>query len=67
MDRFHHLINQMVFCIKTKKYKLIFLSDSNIWELYDLETDPHEKNNLIDKNIEEIKKLQKILIDWITR
>jgi arylsulfatase A-like enzyme len=56
-----------VFCIKTKKYKLIFFSDSNIWELYDLETDPHEKNNLIDKNIEEIKKLQKILIDWITR
>ena len=56
-----------VFCIKTKKYKLIFLSSLNLWELYDLETDPYEKNNLIDKNIEGIKKLQKILTDWITR
>ena len=56
-----------VFCIKNKKYKLIFLSTLNLWEFYDLENDPHEKNNLIDKNLGDIEKLQKILTDWINR
>jgi len=35
------------FGIKTKRYKLIrFYTRVNAWELYDLEKDPHEMNNL---------------------
>ena len=36
--------------IRTEKYKLIhFYYDIDEWELYDLEEDPHELNNLIDQ------------------
>lgn len=35
--------------IRTNRYKLIhFYNDIDRWELYDLSTDPHEMNNLID-------------------
>jgi arylsulfatase A-like enzyme len=35
--------------IRTDRYKLIhFYNDIDKWELYDLSTDPHEMNNLID-------------------
>jgi arylsulfatase A-like enzyme len=35
--------------IRTDRYKLIhFYNDIDEWELYDLKTDPHEMNNLID-------------------
>jgi arylsulfatase A-like enzyme len=35
--------------IRTDRYKLIhFYNDIDAWELYDLQTDPHEMNNLID-------------------
>ncbi|MFB6318821.1 sulfatase [Saccharicrinis sp. FJH54] len=35
--------------IRTERYKLIhFYNDIDKWELYDLELDPHEMNNLID-------------------
>ncbi len=38
------------FGIKTKRYKLIrFYTRVNNWELYDLQTDPHEMNNLYGK------------------
>lgn len=51
--------------IRTTRYKLIhFYGDIDAWELYDLESDPHEMTNLIDdsasKNL--IKKLKKQLI-----
>jgi arylsulfatase A-like enzyme len=51
--------------IRTARYKLIhFYDDIDAWELYDLETDPHEMTNLIDdpasKNL--IKKLKKQLV-----
>jgi len=51
--------------IRTARYKLIhFYGDIDAWELYDLETDPHEMTNLIDdptsKNL--IKKLKKQLV-----
>ena len=33
--------------IRTERYKLIhFYNDIDVWELYDLETDPHELTNL---------------------
>ncbi len=36
--------------VRTQKYKLIhFYYDIDAWELYDLEEDPHELNNLIDR------------------
>ncbi|MGE5350093.1 MAG: sulfatase/phosphatase domain-containing protein, partial [Actinomycetota bacterium] len=35
--------------IRTDRYKLIhFYDDVDAWELYDLQADPHEMNNLID-------------------
>ncbi|MEZ5019410.1 MAG: DUF4976 domain-containing protein [Bacteroidales bacterium] len=35
--------------IRTERYKLIhFYNDIDTWELYDLQSDPHEMNNLID-------------------
>jgi len=35
--------------VRTDRYKLIhFYDDIDVWELYDLQEDPHEMNNLID-------------------
>ena len=36
--------------VRTDRYKLIhFTGDMDLWELYDLETDPHEMQNLYDR------------------
>jgi arylsulfatase A-like enzyme len=56
-----------VFCIKNKKYKLIFFRDPDIWELYDLEKDPKEKNNLIDEDPDCVNELKDKLLVWINR
>ena len=52
-------------CVRTSKWKLIFNEYDDSKELYNLENDPHETENLIDKNleIEELlwTKLQKII------
>lgn len=43
----HHV--QPHYGIRTERYKLIhFYYDIDVWELYDLEKDPNELNNLID-------------------
>ncbi len=34
--------------IRNKKYKLIHYYEINVWELFDLENDPHELNNVYD-------------------
>ncbi|MRR24162.1 DUF4976 domain-containing protein, partial [bacterium] len=35
--------------VRTDRYKLIhFYDDIDSWELYDLQSDPHEMKNLID-------------------
>ena len=38
--------------VRTSKWKLIFNEYNNTKELYDLENDPDENENLIDKNLE---------------
>jgi arylsulfatase A-like enzyme len=51
--------------IRTDRYKLIhFYGDIDAWELYDLETDPHEMTNLIDDPASKylVKKLKKQLV-----
>tara|TARA_Y100000590_G_scaffold467418_1_gene646267 strand:+ start:5770 stop:6885 length:1116 start_codon:yes stop_codon:yes gene_type:complete len=56
-----------VFCIKSPTHKLIFLKDSNDWELYDLKNDPCETNNLYTKKLDEEKQLKNKLLEWINR
>ena len=65
----NRLIMQLytLFCIKNKKYKLIFFKDSNIWELFDLEADSKEKNNLINENLECVEELKEKLSEWMSR
>ena len=44
---YHHV--QPHYGIRTERYKLIhFYYDIDQWELYDLQSDPNELNNLID-------------------
>ena len=56
-----------VFCIKNNRFKLIFCKDTEIWELYDLQIDPHEKNNVIDEDVNCKQELKEKLLDWINR
>ena len=56
-----------VFCIKTPKFKLIYLETPDEWELYDLDNDPQEKNNIINTNQEIEKELKKKLLEYINR
>ena len=62
-----HLVKRH-YGIRTERYKLIhFYNDINKWELYDLQNDPHELNNVIEDSAyanvlkelkEELKRLQ---------
>ena len=57
-----------VFGVRTDKYK--YIRYNGIWdqnELYDLENDPNEINNLIEKPEyqELVKKLAGELLDWL--
>ncbi len=56
-----------VFCIKTPRFKLIYLETPNEWELYDLQNDPQEKNNIIDIEQRIKKELKKKLLEYINR
>lgn len=45
-----HMVKKM-YGVRTKRYKLIHVYDDiDDWELYDLQTDPNEKKNLINEN-----------------
>ena len=51
--------------IRTERYKLIhFYNDIDQWELYDLENDPNEMDNIYDlpENKEIVESLKKELI-----
>ena len=49
--------------IRYKEWKLIYNEYDNSKELYDLEKDPHEENNLIDTGLEMEKILWKELLN----
>ncbi len=51
-----------VFCIKNKSKKLIFNSNPNSWEYYDLDKDPKELSNIYDDTLQEVKELKQKLI-----
>jgi arylsulfatase A-like enzyme len=50
--------------IRNSKWKLIHNEHNNTKELYDLENDPSEENNLIGSNIEKEKELTKELLKY---
>jgi arylsulfatase A-like enzyme len=56
-----------VFCIKNNNYKLIFLKTPNQWQLYNLQKDPLELNNIIGKETHIEDKMKKRLLEWINR
>jgi len=56
-----------VFCIKSKKYKLIYLKTPEQWKLYDLENDPKEQKNIFGTGISEEDELKSKLLIWINR
>jgi len=63
---------RMIYCIRTPKWKLIYNYDpqnknNTYYELYNLEKDPEEKNNLINKNLKVETQLKRKLRNWIKR
>ena len=55
--------------IRTERWKLILIPhpDGNIYELYDLESDPGETVNLYDQLPGEVGKLMPLLREWLAR
>ena len=56
-----------VFCVKTPKFKLIYLESPNEWELYNIENDPKEKNNIFNTGLKIEKELSEKLLEYINR
>lgn len=56
-----------VFCIKSKKFKLIYFSSTNEWSLFNLITDTNEKNNIYNSGLKIEKELKEKLLEWINR
>ncbi len=56
-----------IFCIKTSQHKLIYHSSENLWELFDIKKDEHEKYNLIGKLPSIENELKEKLLCWINR
>ena len=55
-----------VFCVRSKRKKLIYNEKPETWEYYDLLLDPKEENNLYDSTLSEVKNLKKLLIMFMT-
>jgi hypothetical protein len=49
------------------RWKLIHYITNNIDELFDIKTDPGEKQNLAPKNPPELAKVKRVLEDWMDR
>jgi arylsulfatase A-like enzyme len=56
-----------VFCVKTSRYKLMYLKAPNEWRLFDLRDDPLELQNLCGKGLEIESHLREQLISWVAR
>jgi len=54
-----------VFCVRINNKKLIYNDTPETWELYDLEKDPQELNNIYNDKSDEIKNLKKKLIFYL--
>ena len=54
-----------VYCIRTGKIKLIYNISPDTWELYNLEMDPLEKNNIYNEDHLDISELKKLLLNFI--
>jgi len=54
-----------VFCIRLRKWKLIYNKTPDTWEMYDLQNDPKESNNIFNKNNDFALKLQGMLLSHI--
>ena len=54
-----------VFCVRTKKKKLIYNDTPQSWEFYDLEKDPLENYNIYEPNDEEVISLKNRLAYYI--
>jgi arylsulfatase A-like enzyme len=51
----------------SEKYKLIYYMTSNIYELFDLEKDPWEKDNIVAKNPKAMALMKSALDSWLER
>jgi len=56
-----------VFCIKSNKFKLIFMKSPDKWQLFDIENDPQEKNDLFGKGLIIEHEFKEKLLNWINR
>tara|TARA_Y100000310_G_scaffold345796_1_gene470065 strand:+ start:1437 stop:2570 length:1134 start_codon:yes stop_codon:yes gene_type:complete len=54
-----------VFCVRLKKWKLVYNKTPDTWEMYNLVEDAEEKTNIFGKNKELTSAMKKILLDQI--
>ena len=56
-----------IFAVRFEDKKIIYNDSSKIWEYYNLLKDPKEISNIYDKDIEEISKMKKMLIEYLMK
>ena len=63
--------SRQVWCVRTPKWKLIYNEfepeESNYYELYDLENDSGEKENVLEQNPKIADKLKEKLCAWMKK
>ena len=55
-----------VFCIRFKNFKLIYNKTPDLWEMYNLDDDPEEKNNIFNENDKFALELKKMLLSHLS-